>query len=1705
MIFKFKVTGDKLTMLDKQISAYTGNVNTYECEFQFSRSWDTFLARTVVFNDILVLLENNKCRIPAELLHNQGRIDVGVFGANTTEEPKRISTNLVHINVTTGAFREGIAPTNPTPEFWEQFMTLFSQKPDAVSVDSRFAEVIGLTDDLFQSISRVDRAQKNTASRVGSAENKIIEIQSTQARHETGISELSSRVSAQETRMEIANENISKADSRITDIEDREQQTAETLSDIDGRLTDTETDINALTDRISNVESDEQQTADDVSALDDRVSVAETEIDSLADRTSTVESATQHNAEAISGIDDRVTETETQIDSLNGRISETESDLEQVTEAVSDLGDRIGDAETEIEIIKNRPQSNHSFNRQFSVEDDFVSVGNKKSEIVIALQDIITAGDDGYKVDLPSDDEAKITWRGKSDIVVPTSTATSYGSVSNKYGKIISSVSGTLISLPAGVDYSPGMDLNDYDTLTVFPLMRDEYVDKNGYSYRYGNRLVTSIESAAMRTSYYRWLDADGNTQTYSDCDDITLINLYYKDSGNYNDNSIWNQRTWNTGTGLNGNTYYIMNGQTQNKLEQFTTSWGLFPHIRPSSNDEVPYFYVTVKQNDGSLIQLKTVSYTEFMLDTELNVATMDANGRAYLKPHPDLLFSLNGSNFICIDGKIAYKNIYALVKMEGSELHKSAEPVENTIKTYANGKLIFIPYEGVSEYASAFDGSFYTKNYDILPEADYSDLQVGETYNGHEGLIKYRVIPATSTNIGTKYAPNGHITNTRTEPFPSVTGTKGTLRTSSGMTVEIPELFSYKTVFDECNETELVRRFSDEVLLTADMIYSYERIGSTNGAIIKMKIPINDAVPKANPATSPANILQSGFEVKSENDITAYTSFGYDKFAVAFTYDGTSNFAMLTIAQNYGGGLAAYKQGLKLAQYKFRYELAEPKRKFNIDKLYIHRGDSVSFTNDTGYLSYKNIELRTPDNTEAALSMMDPLTTNVNDLNYRVENIEVSKDSGKIGRGDGVTDDTQAIQAAINQTASLNPAYAREVVLTAGVYRISSPLKMNVEHMTLRGEGEVILWATEDNYEPIIRVMAGGCKIENIKIYLAKTNDDTNYTNTGKPYYGYLKSYKETAAANAEGNGHYCGIYVDTGGVFGDGEGVYGFYNITVRDVTVQGAFRYSTKFIEKSYGIYFPKIGYCYFTTIDNCHFNSVMCGLYLGGGQPSDVHCKFDVGEDIYGLGALGNANTFQHKNCYNVMGCRYGVIAYSYGNTLRVDGQASGEDSMNPYIYDGDEREMPLDENTAWVENTQAYRYNSTADEFEAIDGETVMGFPPEIGLWRKVTDAGVLMHGKGNVIEEMIFDHQRTTYGAIYLTSKSSCCMYTSYSASGVAYGRTGLTWMRDMYIPIEKDANGKYVKWALWRSRDTSENATDCGLNNRAINANMLINEHQFGSGMISSLDKYGLSLAFPRTIDKTDDVAAYADKTGYVRCYYVNANNDEEEITEFWRGHPQKNKTVTDISPLFRPESNIPLFGISTGITFKQIPTHEHPIIIEIDFGRSIMGISSGIIRFNRFICADICFSFYINGEWTPYFNRYEENMNAEYFWNTYNFNGTHNARHLIDKVRIRLGNAYMPMLENAVNYNDGETSKTYPAGTRYNPDGYVGISKIFIADVNGGGRAFMTKSGGDIYGDINVDGKLESKSGIVKLGNTTLTEEQLQNLLNLLNEEE
>ncbi|MDO5304931.1 MAG: glycosyl hydrolase family 28-related protein, partial [bacterium] len=100
-----------------------------------------------------------------------------------------------------------------------------------------------------------------------------------------------------------------------------------------------------------------------------------------------------------------------------------------------------------------------------------------------------------------------------------------------------------------------------------------------------------------------------------------------------------------------------------------------------------------------------------------------------------------------------------------------------------------------------------------------------------------------------------------------------------------------------------------------------------------------------------------------------------------------------------------------------------------------------------------------------------IEALCENINALNSGIKNIHIEEN--KIGKGDGVSDDTLAIQNAINNSAKIagGLSYAKEVVLPAGIYRISSPILMNIENLTLRGEGQVVLWAAEGNYQPIIK----------------------------------------------------------------------------------------------------------------------------------------------------------------------------------------------------------------------------------------------------------------------------------------------------------------------------------------------------------------------------------------------------------------------------------------------------------------------------------------------------------------------------------------------------------------------------------------------------------------------------------------------------------
>ena len=133
MIFYFKALGDELKLTEVKNKAYTGNVNSYICEFDLSEDWDG-LSVFAVFSggdDVYTVLlsEDMHCKIPAEMLSAVGTCSVGLFGTNASEDNlKRISTGFLQLSVDKGAYTEENAPSVPAPDTWEMLMSKMTPK-----------------------------------------------------------------------------------------------------------------------------------------------------------------------------------------------------------------------------------------------------------------------------------------------------------------------------------------------------------------------------------------------------------------------------------------------------------------------------------------------------------------------------------------------------------------------------------------------------------------------------------------------------------------------------------------------------------------------------------------------------------------------------------------------------------------------------------------------------------------------------------------------------------------------------------------------------------------------------------------------------------------------------------------------------------------------------------------------------------------------------------------------------------------------------------------------------------------------------------------------------------------------------------------------------------------------------------------------------------------------------------------------------------------------------------------------------------------------------------------------------------------------------------------------------------------------------------------------------------------------------------------
>lgn len=104
----------------------SGGVNEVSVEVKFSSEWDGFIKTLVCYqnkNDVYyVVMENDSCIIPWEVLTKQGTLRMGIMGLyNGTKR----TSNLVKMKVVEGAITTETAIPDPTPDIWQQMLTLY--------------------------------------------------------------------------------------------------------------------------------------------------------------------------------------------------------------------------------------------------------------------------------------------------------------------------------------------------------------------------------------------------------------------------------------------------------------------------------------------------------------------------------------------------------------------------------------------------------------------------------------------------------------------------------------------------------------------------------------------------------------------------------------------------------------------------------------------------------------------------------------------------------------------------------------------------------------------------------------------------------------------------------------------------------------------------------------------------------------------------------------------------------------------------------------------------------------------------------------------------------------------------------------------------------------------------------------------------------------------------------------------------------------------------------------------------------------------------------------------------------------------------------------------------------------------------------------------------------------------------------------------
>lgn len=126
-VLKLKCVDQVITIMTTPLIA-SGVKEVIELQVDFNNAWDSFGKTAVFYRDDTkvyhVVMVDNKCIIPHEVLETDGVMYLGVFGVHGNQ---RLTSNVLRYKIVKGAILEGEEPKSPTPEIYEQILNVYGQ------------------------------------------------------------------------------------------------------------------------------------------------------------------------------------------------------------------------------------------------------------------------------------------------------------------------------------------------------------------------------------------------------------------------------------------------------------------------------------------------------------------------------------------------------------------------------------------------------------------------------------------------------------------------------------------------------------------------------------------------------------------------------------------------------------------------------------------------------------------------------------------------------------------------------------------------------------------------------------------------------------------------------------------------------------------------------------------------------------------------------------------------------------------------------------------------------------------------------------------------------------------------------------------------------------------------------------------------------------------------------------------------------------------------------------------------------------------------------------------------------------------------------------------------------------------------------------------------------------------------------------------